>query len=30
MTVLRIVANIAADNVPEVRKFYADLFGSNP
>jgi predicted enzyme related to lactoylglutathione lyase len=27
MAVLRIVANIAADNVPDVRKFYADLFG---
>jgi predicted enzyme related to lactoylglutathione lyase len=27
MTVHRIVANIAADAVPEVRKFYADLFG---
>jgi predicted enzyme related to lactoylglutathione lyase len=27
MTVRRIVANIAADAVPEVRKFYADLFG---
>ena len=23
----RIVANIAADRVPEVRKFYSDLFG---
>ena len=27
MTVRRIVANIAADTVPEVRKFYSDLFG---
>ena len=27
MTVLRIVANIAADTVPDVRKFYSDLFG---
>lgn len=27
MTVRRIVANIAADSVPEVRKFYSDLFG---
>lgn len=27
MTVLRIVANIASDTVPDVRKFYADLFG---
>jgi len=27
MTVHRIVANIAAVSVPEVRKFYADLFG---
>lgn len=27
MTVLRIVANIASDAVPEVRRFYADLFG---
>jgi predicted enzyme related to lactoylglutathione lyase len=27
MTVQRIVANIAADSVPEVRAFYADLFG---
>ena len=27
MTVRRIVANIAADLVPEVRKFYCDLFG---
>ena len=27
MTVLRIVANIAADPVREVRKFYSDLFG---
>ena len=27
MTVLRIVANIAADSVQEVRKFYSDLFG---
>lgn len=27
MTVRRIVANIAADSVPEVREFYADLFG---
>jgi predicted enzyme related to lactoylglutathione lyase len=27
MTVLRIVANMAAASVPEVRKFYADLFG---
>jgi predicted enzyme related to lactoylglutathione lyase len=26
MTVRRIVANIAADSVPEVRDFYADLF----
>jgi predicted enzyme related to lactoylglutathione lyase len=26
MTVLRIVANIAADTVPDVRKFYSDLF----
>ena len=30
MTVRRIVANIAADAVPEVRKFYADLFGLEP
>ena len=27
MTVLRIVANIAADAVPDVHKFYANLFG---
>lgn len=27
MTVRRIVANIAAESVPEVRAFYADLFG---
>ncbi|MBY3217734.1 glyoxalase [Rhizobium laguerreae] len=27
MTVRRIVANIAADTIPAVRKFYADLFG---
>ena len=27
MTVRRIVANIAADTVPEVRTFYSDLFG---
>jgi predicted enzyme related to lactoylglutathione lyase len=27
MSVLRIVANVAADSVPEVRTFYADLFG---
>ena len=27
MTVLRIMPNIAADAVPEVRKFYSDLFG---
>jgi predicted enzyme related to lactoylglutathione lyase len=27
MTVLRIVANISADTVPDVRKFYSDLFG---
>jgi predicted enzyme related to lactoylglutathione lyase len=27
MTVLRIVANIAADAVPDIRKFYTDLFG---
>ncbi|MDK1385569.1 VOC family protein [Sinorhizobium sp. 8-89] len=27
MTVRRIVANIAADSVPDVRKFYSDLFG---
>jgi len=27
MTVLRVVANIAADSVPEVRKFYSELFG---
>ena len=27
MTVRRIVANIAADAVPEVRRFYSDLFG---
>jgi len=27
MTVLRITPNIAADNVPDVRKFYADPFG---
>jgi hypothetical protein len=27
MTVLRITANIAADTVPETRKFYSDLFG---
>lgn len=27
MTVLRIVANIATDTVPDIRKFYSDLFG---
>jgi predicted enzyme related to lactoylglutathione lyase len=27
MTVLRIMANIAADTVPDIRKFYTDLFG---
>lgn len=27
MTVLRVVTNIATDKVPDVRKFYADLFG---
>ncbi len=27
MTVLRIVANIAADTVPDIRRFYSDLFG---
>uniref|UniRef100_E6VPV7 Glyoxalase/bleomycin resistance protein/dioxygenase n=1 Tax=Rhodopseudomonas palustris (strain DX-1) TaxID=652103 RepID=E6VPV7_RHOPX len=27
MTVQRIVANVAADSVPDVRIFYADLFG---
>jgi predicted enzyme related to lactoylglutathione lyase len=27
MTVLRIVTNVAAANVPNVRKFYSDLFG---
>lgn len=27
MTVLRIVANIATDNIADVRKFYSDLFG---
>lgn len=27
MTVLRIVTNIATDNVLDVRKFYSDLFG---
>jgi predicted enzyme related to lactoylglutathione lyase len=27
MTVRRIVANIAADSVSEIRTFYADLFG---
>lgn len=27
MTVLRIVTNIATDNVPQVREFYAELFG---
>ncbi len=27
MTVLRIMANIAADTVPDVRKFYSELFG---
>ena len=27
MTVLRIMANVAADAVPDVRKFYSDLFG---
>lgn len=27
MSVQRIVANIAADSVPEVQRFYADLFG---
>ncbi|WP_226782917.1 VOC family protein [Oceaniglobus trochenteri] len=27
MTVRRIVANIATDTLPEVRQFYADLFG---
>ncbi|MGE0006310.1 MAG: VOC family protein [Parvibaculaceae bacterium] len=27
MTVLRVVANIAAESVPEIRKFYSELFG---
>lgn len=27
MTVLRIVANIAAETIPDLRKFYSDLFG---
>ncbi|TIW15065.1 MAG: glyoxalase, partial [Mesorhizobium sp.] len=27
MTVLRIVSNIATDSIPDVRKFYTDLFG---
>ena len=27
MTVLRIVTNIATDNILDVRKFYSDLFG---
>ena len=27
MTVLRIMPNIAADTVPDIRKFYSDLFG---
>jgi hypothetical protein len=27
MTLLRIVTNIATDSVPDVRKFYSDLFG---
>ncbi len=27
MTVLRIVANIAAESVPKIREFYSDLFG---
>jgi predicted enzyme related to lactoylglutathione lyase len=27
MTVLRIMANIATDSVPDVGKFYSDLFG---
>lgn len=27
MTVRRIVANVAADRVPDVRAFYSDLFG---
>jgi predicted enzyme related to lactoylglutathione lyase len=27
MTVLRIVANIATKSIPEVRKFYTELFG---
>jgi predicted enzyme related to lactoylglutathione lyase len=27
MTVLRIVTNIATDSLPDVRKFYSDLFG---
>lgn len=27
MTVLRIVTNIATDNIPELRNFYAELFG---
>jgi len=29
MTVLRIVANIAADGVQDVQEFYSDLFGLN-
>jgi len=29
MTVKRIVSNIAAESVAEVRQFYADLFGLN-
>jgi predicted enzyme related to lactoylglutathione lyase len=27
MTVLRIVTNIPTDSIPDVRKFYSDLFG---
>lgn len=27
MTVLRIVANVATQSIPDVRKFYAELFG---
>ncbi|TIY04879.1 MAG: glyoxalase, partial [Mesorhizobium sp.] len=27
MTVLRIVSNVATASIPDVRKFYTDLFG---
>jgi predicted enzyme related to lactoylglutathione lyase len=29
MTVRRIVANITADSIPEVKRFYSELFGLN-